>query len=177
MIRFRAMIFVGLPALALVACCWQALALQSAHRRHADARSVSQAVMQELAELDRLEASSEEIAWGARPETDVLALARAAVSNAGLSSQSLQGVSPTGDRPVPGQPSGGVQIREQSVRIALQAMTAVSLGSFLRAWLEVAPRWTVTSIEMTHANSRGSAGGLYSVALMVTAPYAQGTQP
>ncbi len=177
MIRNRTFAMLALPVFALGICIWQAKRLVDSKQEYQHAQASTRLVAQELAELTRLEVSSQQITWGARPEADVLALARTAVSDAGLPSGTLQGVIPTGDRPVPGQPNTEVQLREQSVRINLRSVTAPTLGSFLRAWQNAAPRWTVTSIEMTAGNTRGSRGGTFATTLIVTAPYAQGGTP
>ncbi len=167
----------AVPIAAGLVCTWQVVRLTGEQQAFRDAQANAVLVSNELAELEGLNATSHQISWGARPDADVLALARSAVSAAGLPAETLQGITPTGDRPVPGQPSGGVQLREQSVRISLRSISAPTLGSFMRAWQEAAPRWTVTSIELTAVNGRGSALGTFTGSLVVTAPYAQGSTP
>ncbi len=177
MMRARSILLLAVPLAAGLICTWQALRLAGERRAFADAQADAVLVSNELAELKSLDAASQQFSWGARPDADVLALARSAVSAAGLPSDTLQGITPTGDRPVPGQPNGGVQLREQSVRISLRAINAPTFGSFLRAWQEAAPRWTVTSIELAAADGRGSRQGVFTGSLIVVAPYAQGGTP
>lgn len=158
------------------------VALSQWHRLHLSTKTADQArtqflaVTDELKEYQALRDAVELVTWGARPDADILALARQALLHSGLPVGILQGVTPAGDRPVSGQPSGTPQLREQAVRVTLRSVDAKGLGDFLQAWGSVAPRWTVTSIElalMPTGRTGSQPGGQYTVTLIVTAPYAE----
>lgn len=171
-----------LPMSAATVLCWKYIELYHANLNHIQAVASQHAVQSDIAELQRLETASTQLDWGTRPNADVLALARQAVTQAGLPADCLQGITPAGDRLVtyPNQQQSQnavVKLREQSVRITLRTMTAHSLGAFLQAWQQTTDRWVVTSIDLTLAIGRGTQEGSYTTVLVVTAPYAEGEAP
>lgn len=100
-----------------------------------------------------------------RPTADVIAIVNRVLTGAGVPTTRFAGCKSEGDAPVP----GSNDLRRQSVRLNLQAMTAADIGSFLGAWRSEETVWTPTSIEMNHAGDDQSQ--TFDVQVVLSAVY------
>ena len=141
----------------------------SLHTLAADARKI----------LD-LRSRSENVAAGARPDRDAIALVNGALAAAGLSGSKLRDLAQESDTPIvtagraPGAATG---LRRTAVRFTLEPVSLPELGRFLGAWREAGGVWTISRVDLTHRRGAPQRPGTpetdggWTARLLITATY------
>lgn len=135
-----------------------ALSLQTSRVRagRADetaARAALRASEADLGELLVLTSAEAVVSTGVTPSHTILAKINAALEHAGLPRQLATDIVP--GAVVDGEETGSGVRRRQAVRLTLSKVRPTDVGGFLAAWQEREPLWSVTRIDLVHAEGRG----------------------
>lgn len=143
----RTILCVWLVVLAMSTCV-----LVIAGTRAAAARSQAHAARRELVhvshqatELARLRQTTRD--FPDRPEGGLAGKVAAAMSRAGLSSSTLQTLSPEAQSAVTGD--GGARLVRQRATLTLSGPSLPQIGGFLEAWRIAEPNWVVSNIDLS----------------------------
>ena len=146
-------------------------------RRVSVARQQHESVTVALAQLQRdaervieLRTKRDVIAWRERPKTDVLALVNAALVDAGIPADRLQGIGEGVDTAVASPQGAEPALRRQSLAISLERLTPVQVGRFLERWESVQDQWSSGRLELTHRRDQNEPE-LYELRLHISAVY------
>lgn len=144
--------------------------VSTARQRHVASLAALHQLMGEASRVIELRAKRERVAWRERPTADVLALLNAALVDAGIPMDRLQGVGEGVDTPV-ARGSGTEPLRRrQSMAITLERLTVDQIGRFLARWEEVQDQWSTDRLELTHRRDPHEAD-LYDLRLHISAVY------
>lgn len=171
MLRRGRAIAVTIGVLAFCAMlCVQYGRMVSAQRSH-------RAALASLADIERmagrvveLRGEQERVSWSQHPETDLLAVVNAALIDAGVTTDRLQGIREGADTPVPGASGGGIDLRRQTLSIVLEGLSPSATGRFLKTWRETASNWEIDRLELTQHRGSGEPG-LYDLRVHVSIVY------
>ncbi len=110
------------------------------------------------------------IAWRERPKTDVLAIVNAALVDAGIPADRLQGIGEGVDTAVASPQGAEPVLRRQSLAISLERLTPVQIGRFLERWESAQDQWSSGRLELTHRRDQNESE-LYDLRLHISAVY------
>ena len=118
-----------------------------------------------------LRTQSQTIETRQRPPHDVIAQVNAVLSDLGITSTHLQSLTPEADAAV-GQstPADPGNLRQQSLRLTLQALSPQQVGQFLVHWHAAQKIWHAARLELIH-NREQADGNLYDATIVMTAWY------
>ena len=141
------------------------------------ARSAEATLERVRAEAERvlvLRGRSQTVALGAQPQADAFQRVNETLAACGLASTRVESVTPSGDRPLPGN-DVGMNRRVQTFRVVLSPILPDELGSFLDRWRREHGLWTLTGIDLTPASGRGTPDGTFRATLTASAVYVDGS--
>ncbi len=139
--------------------------LGDARMRHDAALTAQQRIINEAQQIIRLRSKQQRIAEHKRPEQDVIARVNATLAEAGIPPERFGGLRPESDAAL-----SDSAYRRQSVRISLDELSIVQLGTFLGQWSRIQQLWTPTRLELSHARSKID-DDRYNVVILITATY------
>jgi hypothetical protein len=148
-LRPRLLILILLAAVALV-LAFSARRLGAAQLRCEAALGALEQLRLDAAEVQRLRARREVVAWRQRPAEDVLALVNAALAEAGIPTAHLQGIGDAADAALSAGREEGPALRRQSLTVRLERLSAAQVGAFLEQWHALQDHWTGSRLELTH---------------------------
>ncbi|MBI4881786.1 MAG: hypothetical protein HY812_19315 [Planctomycetes bacterium] len=155
-------------AAGLVLLCIEVHRFTSARAAHAQALLSCEATAREAQEVARLRALRATASLQQKPPSDVIALVNEVLAAAGVPSRHFSGLTPEGE----GRLQGGMEtLREQKVRLTLNAIPLPDLGAFLARFSEVQSLWIPVSFELTHPRQADAPQGGYDVQVVLAAVY------
>lgn len=157
-------------AAALLIIAVQIQRLSAARQRHEGALATLAQLERDAGEVMQLRARREVIAWRQRPTTDVLALVNAALIEAGIPTNRLQGIGEGADTPLGNSAADAPALRRQSMAVSLEGLTPSQIGMLLEKWQLAQDQWTAERLELTHRRDAKQAD-LYDLRLHISAVY------
>lgn len=148
----------------------QANRVAAARQRHEAAIAAFEQLRRDASEVTELRARRDVVAWRERPKADVLALVNAALVDAGIPTDRLQGIGEGVDAPVTSAQGGESTLRRQSLAISLERLTPAQIGQLLERWHLVQDQWSAGRLELTHRREQGQSD-LYDLRLHISAVY------
>ncbi len=155
---------------ALCVIAVQAHRVNAARQRQGVALTVFEQLQRDASRVVELRAKRDVVAWRERPRADVLALVNAALVDAGIPTDRLQGIGEGVDSPVATAQGSELSLRRQSLAVSLERLTPVQVGRFLEQWELVQDQWFAGRLELTHRHDQ-SKSELYDVRLHISAVY------
>lgn len=176
MIRVRASLVCAL-AVAGSTCviAVQAHRLSVARQRHDAAISTLEQLQGDASKVIELRAKRDFVAPRERPRADVLALVNAAMVDAGIPTNRLQGIAEGVDTPVTNTRGSDWALRRQSLAISFEGLAPAQIGLFLERWDRVQNQWSAGRLELTHRRDP-SQRDLYDLRLHISAVYLAGSE-
>ncbi len=171
MTRMRPFLIIILAvAGALCVMAVQAHRVAAARQRHEAAIATFEQLRRDASKVIELRARRDVVAWRERPKADVLALVNAALVDAGIPTDRLQGIGEGVDAPVASAQGGESALRRQSLAISLERLTPAQIGQMLERWHLVQDQWSAGRLELTHRREQGQSD-LYDLRLHISAVY------
>jgi len=127
--------------------------------------------LQDANEVLALRSHRPVIAAAEHPTRDLIARINEVLEHAGLSQRTFSSLTPESDVKLELASSGSAAYRRQSLRLSLTGLQPRELGSFLAAWRDAQPLWSVSRLELTHQRSRDAATPKYDVSLILSSVY------
>jgi len=173
--RMRPSLIIALAAAgALCVIAVQAHRVDAARQRHEAAIAAIGQIQRDASKVIELRARRDLVAWRERPTADVLALVNAALVDAGIPTNRLQGIGEGIDTPLTSAQGGGSSLRRQSLAISFEGLTAAQIGLLLERWHHGQDQWSAARLELTHRRDQ-SQPDLYDLRLHVSAVYLAGS--
>ena len=173
--RMRPSLIIALAAAgALCVIAVQAHRVDAARQRHGAAIAAIGQIQRDASKVIELRARRDLVAWRERPTADVLALVNAALVDAGIPTNRLQGIGEGIDTPLTSAQGGESSLRRQSMAISLERLTPPQIGLLLEKWNLVQDQWSAARLELTHRRDQ-SQPDLYDLRLHVSAVYLAGS--
>ncbi len=148
--------------------------VSAARLRHEAAIAAIEQLQRDASNVIELRAKRDIVAWRERPKADVLALVNAALVDAGIPTDRLQGIGEGVDTPVTSARGGESTLRRQSLAVSLERLTPAQIGQFLERWESVQSQWSAGRLELTHRRDQNDSE-LYDVRLHISAVYLERT--
>lgn len=153
--------------------------LQQAQRGRSAAEQALIQTARDARSITELRMQSQTIETRQRPAQDVIAQVNAVLAEVGIPSTHMQSLTPEGDStadpPASSAATGGPRLRQQSLRLTMQALSPAQIGSFLTHWQSTQSVWNATRLELMHNNRPpppdSAAGNLYDATMVMTAMY------
>jgi len=155
---------------ALCVIAMQAHRVRAARQRHEAAIAAFEDLRRDASKVIELRASRDVVAWRERPKADVLALVNAALVDAGIPADRLQGIGEGVDSPVTTAQGSELSLRRQSLAISLERLTPVQIGRFLERWESIQSQWSAGRLELSHRRDQNEFE-LYDLRLHISAVY------
>jgi len=152
----------------------QAHRVDAARQRHGAAIASLEHLQNDAGKVIELRVRRDLVAWRERPTADVLALVNAALVDAGIPTNRLQGIGEGIDTPLTSAQGGESSLRRQSMAISLERLTPPQIGLLLEKWNLVQDQWSAARLELTHRRDQ-SQPDLYDLRLHVSAVYLAGS--
>lgn len=169
----RAWMMLGaLIATAALAVAVSARRLASASARLDSAQAVYAAVEHDAREVLELRSRQQVIQLRQRPTQDVIAQVNAVLADAGVPASRFKSLTPESESavsPATANASDKANVKQQSLRLALENLSLAELGGFVNQWSQTQQTWTVTRLELAHVRSASSSN--YDVTFVLTALY------
>lgn len=159
-----------LVAAALCVIAVQLHRVKAARLEHGSAAGALDQLHRDAERVLELRAKRDLVAWRERPTTDVLALVNAALIDAGIPADRLQGIGEGVDTAVASAQGSEPALRRQSLAISLERLTPAQIGRFLERWESVQDQWSSGRIELTHRRDQNNSE-LYDLRLHISAVY------
>lgn len=176
MTRMRPSILIALGvAASLCVIALQAHRVSAARQRHDAAIKSLNELQRDAAKIIELRAKRDLVAWRERPKADVLALVNAALVDAGIPTNRLQGIGEGVDTPVTNTGGGDLPLRRQSLAISFDGLTPAQIGLLLERWDRVQDQWSAGRLELTHRRDP-TQPDLYDLRLHISAVYLAGSE-
>jgi hypothetical protein len=145
--------------------------LMRARQHLSDAHAALIQTARDARTIVELRSQSQTIETRQRPAQDVIAQVNAVLADLGITSAHLQSLTPEADAAI-GQGTGGgpTNLRQQSLRLTLQALSPQQIGQFLQQWHAAQKIWHAARLELIH-NRQQPDGNLYDATIVMTAWY------
>lgn len=117
----------------------------SAHGQRSQGREQFASISQQVSELTRLRRNAPEATLPSLPDTGLAGRVSDELSQAGLSSSTIQSLSPESE-------SSDQGVRRQHAALVLSGLTLPKLGKFIEGWRARQP-WIISGLEVTPAGT------------------------